>query len=72
MSAIFTFDNSYARDLEGLYLPWTGAKAPAPQVLRVNEALALELGNDPGTLRSAESAAFLAEIALVPAMHLIA
>ena len=59
MSAIFTFDNSYARDLEGLYLPWTGAKAPAPQVLRVNEALALELGNDPGTLRSAESAAFL-------------
>jgi len=60
MSAIFTFDNSYARDLEGLYLPWSGAKAPAPQVLRLNAALAAELGVDPEALESPEGAAFLA------------
>lgn len=59
MSAIFTFDNSYARELEGLYLPWTGAKAPAPQVLRVNEALAIELGLDPEALKSLDGASFL-------------
>ena len=59
MSAIFTFDNSYARELEGLYLPWTGAKAPAPQVLRVNAGLAEELGLDLDALKSAEGAAFL-------------
>ena len=59
MSAIFTFDNSYARELEGLYLPWTGAKAPAPQVLRVNVGLAVELGLDPDALKTPEGAAFL-------------
>lgn len=59
MSAIFTFDNSYARDLEGLYLPWTGAKAPAPQVLRLNEGLAQELGLDPEALQTPEGATFL-------------
>ena len=59
MSAIFTFDNSYARDLEGLYLPWTGAKAPAPQVLRLNEELARELGLDPEALRLPKGASFL-------------
>ena len=59
MSAIFTFDNSYARELEGLYLPWTGAKAPAPQVVRVNAGLAEELGLDTKALKSSEGADFL-------------
>ena len=40
------FDNSYARELEGFYLPWVGSKAPAPKVLRLNRALAGELGLD--------------------------
>lgn len=35
------FDNSYARDLEGFYVPWAGSKAPAPEVLRLNTALAM-------------------------------
>lgn len=56
----FDFDNSYARDLEGFYVLWEGAKAPAPTIVKVNEALAHELQLDPGGLRSAEGAAILA------------
>jgi uncharacterized protein YdiU (UPF0061 family) len=43
---VIAFDNSYARDLEGFYVPWTGSRAPAPEVLRLNTALAAELGLD--------------------------
>ena len=39
----FKFDNSYARELEGLYVPWKGAMAPAPAVLWHNAELAAEL-----------------------------
>lgn len=56
----FAFDNSYARDLEGFYVPWEGAKAPTPTIVKVNEAVAYELQLDPGALRSAEGAAILA------------
>lgn len=56
----FDFDNSYARDLEGFYVPWEGAKAPAPTIVKVNAALAHELQLDPGALHSAEGAAVLA------------
>lgn len=55
----FTFDNSYARDLEGFYVPCTGALAPAPQVLRLNTALALDLGLDPAALATPGGAAAL-------------
>ena len=40
----FAFDNTYARELEGLYVPWQPAKAPEPQLLHLNRALADELG----------------------------
>ena len=53
------FDNSYARELEGFYLPWVGSKAPAPKVLRLNRALAGELGLDAESLTSAGGAAML-------------
>lgn len=53
----FNFDNSYARDLEGFYVPWEGAKAPAPAIVKVNRALAHELQLDPQALESAEGAA---------------
>jgi uncharacterized protein YdiU (UPF0061 family) len=52
----FAFDNSYARDLEGFYVPWQGANAPAPQVLRLNTALARELGLNPDALQTTEGA----------------
>lgn len=45
-SCIFTFDNTYARDLEGYYAPWTPVLAPAPNLVKLNEGLADELGID--------------------------
>jgi serine/tyrosine/threonine adenylyltransferase len=53
------FDNSYARDLQGMYLPVEGDVAPAPRLVLLNEALAGELGLDPGALRSEAGLAML-------------
>lgn len=58
------FDNSYARDLEGLYIPWHGAQAPAPRMLLLNTALAQELGLDPTALASREGLAMLSGSAM--------
>jgi serine/tyrosine/threonine adenylyltransferase len=49
---LFTFDNTFVRELEGLYEPWEGAQAPAPRVLALNADLARELGTDPHELRA--------------------
>lgn len=38
------FDNTYARELGGLYAAWQPAQVPAPVLLRFNHALAHELG----------------------------
>src|SRR3954463_126813 len=48
---LLQFDNSYARELEGLYVPWTAEPAPAPRLLTLNEPLAAELGGGGGGLR---------------------
>ena len=48
------FENTFVRDLEGLYLPWTAAPAPEPRLLLLNEGLAGELGLDPAQLRTPE------------------
>jgi len=53
------FDNSYARELEGLYLPWQGAVAPAPRMVLLNRDLADELGLDPDALAGPEGLAML-------------
>lgn len=58
--AIFTFDNSYARELEGFYIPWQGANVPDPKMLRLNHALAEELGFDPAVLNTDAAAAIFA------------
>jgi uncharacterized protein YdiU (UPF0061 family) len=49
---IFTFDDSFVRELEGLYVPWQGAPVAEPRLLVLNEGLAAELGLDPAALRS--------------------
>ena len=54
------FDNSYARDLEGLYAPWKPAGSPAPRLLQLNDCLAEELGLDASELTSAGGLAVLA------------
>ncbi|MFP5070505.1 protein adenylyltransferase SelO [Pseudonocardia nantongensis] len=48
------FENTFVRDLEGLYLPWTAAPAPEPRLVLLNEGLAGELGLDPAQLRTPE------------------
>jgi serine/tyrosine/threonine adenylyltransferase len=57
---LFAFDNSYVRELEGLYVPWEAATAPAPRLLALNEDLARELGVDPDALRAPDGVAVLA------------
>lgn len=56
----FVFDNSYARDLEGFYVECQGAAAPEPEILRLNDSLARELGLAPETLNTPQGAAVLA------------
>ncbi len=56
---LFAFDNSYVRDLAGLYEPWQGAPAPAPELLALNEELAAELGVDADALRTPDGVAVL-------------
>lgn len=59
------FDNSYARDLPGLYVRWQPAAVPAPRLLFVDDALAAELGfGDPAALHGAQGAALFAGNAL--------
>jgi uncharacterized protein YdiU (UPF0061 family) len=43
---LFPLENSFARELPGLSVPWTAAPAPAPELLVLNDALAAELGLD--------------------------
>jgi serine/tyrosine/threonine adenylyltransferase len=52
-------DSTYVRDLEGLYVPWAAAPAPAPRMLVLNDGLAAELGADPDALRGGEGIALL-------------
>ena len=56
----FSFDNSYARDLPGLYVPWKPAQVPAPRLLFLNRPLADELGLDAQALAGEEGAAIFA------------
>ena len=57
---LFAFEDSYVRELEGLYVPWQGAPAPAPRLLALNEELALELGVQPAALRTVRGVEILA------------
>jgi uncharacterized protein YdiU (UPF0061 family) len=57
---LFAFENSYVRELEGLYEPWHGTPVPAPRLLALNDELAGELGLDAGALRAPDGVAALA------------
>ncbi|MEC9072215.1 MAG: protein adenylyltransferase SelO family protein, partial [Myxococcota bacterium] len=46
------FDNTYAEQMEGFYLPAEAAAFPDPQLLALNEALGAELGLDVEGLRA--------------------
>ncbi|TNF21738.1 MAG: YdiU family protein [Rhodobacteraceae bacterium] len=55
----FTFDNSYARELDGFYVPWEGDKVPEPRIVLLNSDLARELQLDPEALDTDQGAAVL-------------
>ena len=54
---IFAFDNSYARDLPGFYLPVQAASVANPRLVKFNHGLARELGLDADALDTAQGAA---------------
>ncbi|HUG21770.1 protein adenylyltransferase SelO [Piscinibacter sp.] len=54
---LFRFDNSYARELPGLAVPFQPARVPAPSMLYFNRALAEELDLDADTLAGDRGAA---------------
>ena len=56
----FGFDNTYARELPGAYVPWQPAAVPAPRLLFLNDPLAAELGLDAAALRGPDGAALFA------------
>jgi uncharacterized protein YdiU (UPF0061 family) len=56
----FAFDNTYARELEGFYVPWKAAQVARPRLVTFNRELAEELGLDAGALDSEEGARIFA------------
>jgi len=57
---VFRFDNSFARELQGLYVPWQPATVPAPRLLYLNASLCADLGLDAGALDGPAGAAMFA------------
>ena len=49
---LFAFDNTYARELEGFYVPWKAAQVAQPRMIKFNHQLAEELGLDADALDS--------------------
>ena len=59
-AAGFAFDNTYARELEGLYVPWKAAQVARPRLVKLNHELAEELGLDAAALDSEDGARIFA------------
>src|SRR3954449_13173370 len=57
---LFAFEDSFVRELEGLYVPWQGTPVAAPRLLALNDDLAAELGVDADALRTEGGVAILA------------
>src|SRR4051812_11249590 len=59
-SARFSFDNTYARELEGFYVPWKAAQVARPRLVKFNRELAEELGLDADALETEQGARIFA------------
>jgi uncharacterized protein YdiU (UPF0061 family) len=57
--SLFSFDNTFVRDLVGLYEPSRAHPVPQPQLLALNEEVAEELGLDAEALGSPDGVAVL-------------
>ena len=53
------FDNTYARELEGTYVPWQPTKVPSPKLLRLNTNLGVQLNLSMEVLNSPMGSAIL-------------
>src|SRR5499425_2334515 len=56
----FAFDNTYARELEGFYVPWKAAQVARPRLVKFNRELAEELRLDVDALDSERGARIFA------------
>jgi uncharacterized protein YdiU (UPF0061 family) len=59
-AARFAFDNTYARELEGFYVPCKAAQVARPSLVKLNHELADELGLDADALDSEKGARIFA------------
>jgi len=59
-AAAFRFDNSFARELPGFYVPWRPAVVSTPRLLFFNHSLAAELCLDVTSLDGPAAAATFA------------
>jgi len=59
-AAIFPFDNTYARDLDGFYVNWKATQVRNPRLVKFNRELAEELGLDGDALASDRGARIFA------------
>jgi serine/tyrosine/threonine adenylyltransferase len=57
---LFAFDNTYARELEGFYVPWKATQVPRPKLVKFNHDLAEELRLDADALDTDEGARIFA------------
>ncbi len=55
-----SFENIYALQMEGFYVPWESAKVPSPRIIQFNEDLAKELGLNENDLNSELGTEFFA------------
>jgi uncharacterized protein YdiU (UPF0061 family) len=55
-----SFDNSFARELEGFYVPWKAVPVERPSLVKFNRTLAEELGLDADALDSDQGARIFA------------
>ena len=69
---MFNFDNSYVRELEGLYVRSQAERRDAPRLLKFNHALASELGLDPEAHASPKAVHIFAGNATPPGAQPIA
>lgn len=72
MSLSISFENSYAQELNGLYMPWHGNQWPDPQLILLNDKLAQALGLDPASLQGAEGVGMLSGHSLPDSAHPLA
>ncbi len=56
------FNNSYARELTGMYVPWHVSGAPKPELIWLNEPLSTDLGFNFEDFRSAEGLEILSGV----------